>query len=396
MKFILFIYKRGFYMVAKKKTEPVVLQVLPELEMGGVELGTIEIASELQNQGIKNFVASQGGRLTKELQKMKVKHLTLPLKTKNIFKMRKNADLLADFIKKNGINIVHARSRAPAWSAYWAAKKAGVHYMTTFHGTYGLGPWGIKKLYNRIMTWGERVVVISNHIKNHVLQNYKVEESKLRLVHRCVDIDKFNPEKVSQERIIKAVQEYNIPDDRPVITLIGRVTRWKGQHLLVEALSKMKNKNYYCIIAGDEQGRVNYVNEIKSLAEKYRLKNRIGFYGKVLDPQALMQVSTVVLSTAIEPEAFGRISVEGQAMGKIVVASDIGGSLDTIKDEKTGKLFKSGNAYSLATALDWALKLDEENKKKIVKAAQKNVKDNFTKQIMCDKTIAVYRELVEI
>ncbi len=383
-------------MVAKKKTEPVVLQVLPELEMGGVELGTIEIASELQNQGIKNFVASQGGRLTKELQKMKVKHLTLPLKTKNIFKMRKNADLLADFIKKNGINIVHARSRAPAWSAYWAAKKAGVHYMTTFHGTYGLGPWGIKKLYNRIMTWGERVVVISNHIKNHVLQNYKVEESKLRLVHRCVDIDKFNPEKVSQERIIKAVQEYNIPDDRPVITLIGRVTRWKGQHLLVEALSKMKNKNYYCIIAGDEQGRVNYVNEIKSLAEKYRLKNRIGFYGKVLDPQALMQVSTVVLSTAIEPEAFGRISVEGQAMGKIVVASDIGGSLDTIKDEKTGKLFKSGNAYSLATALDWALKLDEENKKKIVKAAQKNVKDNFTKQIMCDKTIAVYRELVEI
>ena len=268
--------------------------------------------------------------------------------------------------------------------------------MTTFHGTYGLGPWGIKKLYNRIMTWGERVVVISNHIKNHVLQNYKVEESKLRLVHRCVDIDKFNPEKVSQERIIKAVQEYNIPDDRPVITLIGRVTRWKGQHLLVEALSKMKNKNYYCIIAGDEQGRVNYVNEIKSLAEKYRLKNRIGFYGKVLDPQALMQVSTVVLSTAIEPEAFGRISVEGQAMGKIVVASDIGGSLDTIKDEKTGKLFKSGNAYSLATALDWALKLDEENKKKIVKAAQKNVKDNFTKQIMCDKTIAVYRELVEI
>lgn len=379
-----------------KKQEPVVLQVLPELEMGGVELGTVEIASALQEHGIKNFVASQGGRLTRELSKLKVKHLTLPLKSKNIFKMRKNADALAEFIKKNGINIVHARSRAPAWSAYWAAQKTGVHFMTTFHGTYGLGPWGIKKIYNKIMTYGERVIVISNHIKNHILKNYKkTDESKLRLIHRCVDIDKFNPAKVSQERIIKAVKEYNIPDDRPVLTLIGRVTRWKGQHLLVEALSKMKNTNCYCVIAGDAQGRVNYVDEIKELAKKLGVGNRIGFYGKVLDPQALMQVSTVVLSTAIEPEAFGRISIEGQAMGKIVVASNIGGSLDTIEDGITGKLYQSDSAQALADALDWALNLDEAAKAKIAKTAAKNVKDNFTKQIMCDKTIAVYRELIE-
>ncbi len=380
-------------MTKKQASEPVILQVLPELEMGGVELGTIEIASELQKQGIKNFVASQGGRLVNDLNKMGVPHLTLPLKTKNIFKMRKNADALAKFIKENGINIVHARSRAPAWSAYWAAKKAGVHYMTTFHGTYGLGPWGIKKVYNKIMTYGERVIVISNHIKNHVLKNYAADENKLRLVHRCVDVEKFNPDLVSQQRVIKATNEYNIPEDKPVITLIGRVTRWKGQHLLVEALSKMKNKNYYCVIAGDDQGRLNYVKEIRNLAQKYRLKNRIGFYGKVLDPQALMQVSNVILSTAIEPEAFGRISVEGQAMGKIVVASNIGGSLDTIKDGVNGKLFDSGNPYSLAAALDWALSLSEEEKQKIAHAAQKNAKDNFTKQIMCDKTIAVYREL---
>ena len=377
-----------------KIAEPVVLQVLPELEMGGVELGTIEIASELQKQGIKNFVASQGGRLTKELSKMKVKHLTLPLKTKNIFKMRKNANELAKFIKENGINIVHARSRAPAWSAYWAAQKAGVHYMTTFHGTYGLGPCGIKKFYNKIMTLGERVIVISNHIKNHVLKNYKVDENKLRLVHRCVDIEKFNPELVSQERIIKASNEYNLPEEKPVLTLIGRITRWKGQHLLVEALSKMKNKNYYCVIAGDDQGRLNYVEEIKELAQKYRLKNRIGFYGKVLDPQALMQASTIVLSTAIEPEAFGRISIEGQAMGKIVVASNIGGSKETVVDGKTGKLYQYDDPRELAKALDWALDLSAEEVKKISKAAIKNVKDNFTKEIMCDKTIKVYHELV--
>ncbi len=383
-------------MSKNQKVEPVVLQVLPELEMGGVELGTVEIATALQEAGIKNFVASQGGRLTKELTKNKIKHLTLPLKTKNIFKMRKNADALAEFIKKNGINIVHARSRAPAWSAYWAAQKAGAHYMTTFHGTYGLGPWGIKKIYNKIMTFGERVIVISNHIKNHILKNYPLTApEKLRLIHRCVDIDKFDPAKVSQERIIKASKEYNIPEDKPVLTLIGRVTRWKGQHMLVEALSKMKNTNCYCVIAGDDQGRVNYVDEIKNLAKKLKVSDRIGFYGKVLDPQALMQVSTVILSTAIEPEAFGRISVEGQAMGKIVVASNIGGSLDTIQDGVTGKLYKSDDTQALADALDWALSLTEAQKAKIIKAGIKNVKDNFTKQIMCDKTIAVYRELVE-
>ena len=379
-----------------KQTEPVVLQVLPELEMGGVEIGTVQIASALQEDGIKNFVASQGGRLTKDLSKMKVKHLTLPLKTKNIFKMRKNANALAEFIKKNGINIVHARSRAPAWSAYWAAKKAGVHFMTTFHGTYGLGPWGIKKIYNKIMTMGERVIVISNHIKNHVLKNYKkVDEQKLRLIHRCVDVEKFDPKSVSQERIIKTIKEYNIPEDKPVLTLIGRITRWKGQHLLVKALSKMKNTNCYCVIAGDAQGRVKYVDEIKELAKKLKVSNRVGFYGKVLDPQALMQVSTVVLSTAIEPEAFGRISVEGQAMGKIVVASNIGGSLDTIKDGVTGKLYQFDDPQALADALDWALSLDEKEKQKIAKNAIKNAKENFTKQIMCDKTIAVYRELMD-
>ena len=376
------------------KKEPVVLQVLPELEMGGVEIGTVEIAAALQEKGIKNFVASQGGRLTHELKRLKVKHLTLPLKSKNIFTMLKNAKALEKFIRENGVNIVHARSRAPAWSAYWAAKKAGVPFVTTFHGTYGLGPWGIKKFYNRVMTYGRKVIVISNHIRQHVLKNYKTDENKLVLIHRCVDTSKYNPDVISAERIVEQVQEYNIPDDRPVIVLIGRITRWKGQHLLVKALSKMKNQNYYCIIAGDEQGRVNYVNEIKNLAKKYKLENRIGFYGKVFDTPALMMVSNIVLSTAVEPEAFGRISVEGQAMGKIVIASNIGGSLDTIVDGKTGRLFESNNAQSLAEALDWALNLPPKEKEKISKAAIKNVKDNFTKQILCDKTVDVYYDLV--
>lgn len=381
-------------MKQSKEISPVVLQVLPELETGGVETGTIEIACELQKRGIKNFVASQGGRMVHELEKAGIPHLTLPLKSKNIFTMRRNAKKLAQYIKENGINIVHARSRAPAWSAYWAAKAAGVHYMTTFHGTYGLGPCGIKKLYNRVMTYGEKIIAISNHIKNHILQNYKADEKNIRLIHRCADIEKFAPAAVTPERMINKIKEYHIAEDKPVLLLPGRITHWKGQHLLLEALHLMKNKDYYCIITGDAQGRDKYLNSLKELARKYKLENRVGFFGRYSDVPALMMVSDIILSTAIEPEAFGRISVEGQAMGKIVVASDIGGSLDTIQDGITGKFFKSGDSQSLADALDWALALNDKEKQKISAAAIKNVREHFTKQIMCDKTIDVYREVV--
>ena len=381
-------------MKQSKKISPVVLQVLPELETGGVETGTIEIACELQKRGIKNFVASQGGRMVHELEKAGIPHLTLPLKSKNIFTMRHNAEKLAQYIKENGINIVHARSRAPAWSAYWAAKAANVHYMTTFHGTYGLGPCGIKKLYNRVMTYGEKIIAISNHIKNHILQNYKADEKNIRLIHRCADIEKFAPAAVTPERMINKIKEYHIAEDKPVLLLPGRITHWKGQHLLLKALHLMKNKDYYCIITGDAQGRDKYLNSLKELARKYKLENRVGFFGRYSDVPALMMVSDVILSTAIEPEAFGRISVEGQAMGKIVVASDIGGSLDTIQDGITGKFFKSGDSQSLADALDWALTLNDKEKQKISAAAIKNVREHFTKQIMCDKTIDVYREVV--
>lgn len=379
---------------SKAENQPVVLQVLPELEMGGVEIGTTEIAEALSARGIKNFVASKGGRLVHDLEKAKVPHLTLNLKTKNPFKMYQNSKILEQFIRENQINIVHARSRAPAWSAYWAAKRAGAHYMTTFHGTYGLGPFGIKKFYNRVMTYGERVIAISNHIRRHIIDNYIIDQDRIRLVHRCVNTLRFNPENVSQARMINTVEEYNIPDDKPVILLGGRITHWKGQHLLIKALAKMKNQDFYCIIAGDEQGREAYLAYLKKLAKKYNLLSRICFHGKVLDMPALMMVSNIVVSAAIEPEAFGRISIEGQAMGKIVVASNIGGSLDTITDGVNGKFFESNNPYSLAEALDWALSLSDKQREKITAAGIKNVKDNFTKEIMCDKTIAVYKELV--
>ena len=378
-----------------KNIKPVVLQVLPELNHGGVEVGTVEIASGLQAAGIKNFVASSGGRMAYELQKLKVKHFELPLKTKNPIKLWLNARRLAQIIKDNGINIVHARSRAPAWSAYWAAKKTGAVFLTTFHGSYGLGPLGIKKIYNRVMTYGKLVIAISTHIKNHLIKDYGVDENKIRLIYRCVNTDNFSPDKVTQERIIKALQDNHIPEDKPIVSLIGRVTRWKGQHLLLEALSKVKSKDFYCLIVGSDQGRVRYTNKLKELVKKYNLGGKVEFIEHSFDIPALLMISDVVLSAAIKPEAFGRAAIEGQAMGKIVLASNIGGSLDNTIDGVTGKLFESNSAQSLADAIDWALNLSPKERAKISQAAIKNVKDNFTKEIMCNKTIAVYQELLK-
>lgn len=383
-------------MVKGKEEKPVVLQVIPELQHGGVEWGTVQIAEALKQKGYTPFVASCGGRLVYELDKMGIKHFTLPLKTKNPVKMYLNSLKLAKIIKENGINIVHARSRAPAWSAYWAAKKTGVKFMTTFHGTYGLGPKGIKKFYNKVMTFGQLVIAISQHIKKHMLANYQIDESKIRLIPRCVDIDKFSQSAVTQERIIRAIADNHLPEDRPIISLIGRITRWKGQHLLVEAMSKIKHKEAYALIIGSDQGRVKYTNELKEMAEKLNVSDRIQFIGESFDIPALLMVSDIVLSTAIEPEAFGRAAIEGQAMGKIVLASNIGGSLENVIDGISGRLFKSGDAQALAEAIDWALDLPDSERQKISAAAIKNVHDHFTLQQMCDKTMDVYNELLKM
>ena len=374
---------------------PVILQVLPELGQGGVELGTVQIAEALIQNGIKNYVASGGGRLEHNLKQLGVPHITLPLKSKNPLTILKNADKLAEIIKKEGINIVHARSRAPAWSAYLAAKKAGVHFMTTFHGTYGLGPWGIKKPYNRVMALGEKVIVISSHIKKHVMENYHTPEDRLVFIHRCVDMEKFDPAAVTAERLKTLLETYRLPTDRQLILLIGRLTHWKGQWLLIDALAKLKERgDFHCVFTGDDQGRTKYTAELTEKIRANGMESDFTFIRHTDDVPALMKACDIVVSASVEPEAFGRIAAEGEAMGKIVLASNIGGSLDNLKDGVTGRHFKSGDADDLSAKIAWALDLPAEERQKIAAAARKFVKENFTKQIMCDKTIAVYRSLI--
>ncbi len=383
-------------MVKNKEKNPVILQILPELGQGGVERGTIEIAGDLQKRGITNFVASEGGRLAYQLEHLHVKHFTLPLKTKNPFKIWLNAKRLYKIIKENNINIVHARSRAPAWSAYWAAKKAGIPFLTTFHGTYGLKPKWLKLKYNSVMTKGDLVIAISNHIKKHILENYGCDENKLRLIYRCVDVEKFDALKVTPERMIKLMEEYHLPEDKPIILLIGRLTRWKGQRLLIDALEKIKDMDFCCVFVGDDQGRKYYTDELKEAISDKGMEDRFAFIRNITDVPAMMMISDIVVSASLDPEAFGRISAEAEAMGRIVVASDIGGSLETIKDGVTGFHFKSGDADSLATVLKKALELTPSMRNQMSKEAVSHIKENFTKEIMCAKTFAVYQELMEM
>jgi len=382
-------------MSKEKVKAPVILQVLPQLGQGGVELGTVQIAEALTEKGIKNYVASAGGSKEYNLKRLNVEHFTLPLNSKNPLTIIKNAAVLKKIIKEKGINIVHARSRAPAWSAYLAARAAKVHFMTTFHGTYGLGPMGIKKLYNRVMTLGEKVIVISTHIKNHVLKNYNTPEEKLVFIHRCVDTAKFDPAAVSPERLKSVIEEYELPADKKIILLIGRLTRWKGQELLIDALALLKDRtDFHCVFAGDDQGRVKYTDGLVEKIRQSGLSGRFTFIRHTDDVPALMKASDIVVSASIEPEAFGRIAAEGEAMGKIVIASNIGGSLDNLKNGVTGRHFKSGDAKDLADKLTWALNLSQAESQKFAAAAENFVKENFTKEIMCSKTIRVYEDLI--
>ena len=246
------------------------------------------------------------------------------------------------------------------------------------------------------MTYGDLVIAISNHIKQHILKNYKCNEDKIRLIHRCVNMENFDVNNVSAERMIKLMEENHLPEDKPIILLIGRLTRWKGQKLLIEALEKIKEKDFFCVFVGDDQGRTYYTEELKETIVNKGMEGRFSFIKHVSDVPAMMMISDIVVSASTDPEAFGRIAAEGEAMGRIVVASNIGGSLENLVDGKTGKHFISGDANSLAEALTWALELSSKEREKIGKAAIEYVKNNFTKQIMCEKTIAVYNELINM
>lgn len=380
---------------ARPSRAPTVLQVLPRLVTGGVERGTIEIAAALRAAGWTAVVASEGGPMVRELDRLDVPHVTLPLASKNPFVMRRNAGRLRQVIAAHGVDVVHARSRAPAWSALWAARAAKVPFVTTFHGTYNLGPLNLKRGYNAVMTKGDRVIAISEFIRRHMQDHYGVDDGKVRVVHRGVDFDRFDPDKVSAERMIQLAKRWHLPDGVPVVMLPGRLTRWKGQLLLVEALRRLKDLPFRCVLVGSDQGRTAYRAEVDAAIETAGLKDRVLVADDCRDMPAAYKLADVVVSASTDPEAFGRVSAEGLAMGRPVVAPAFGAAPEIVEHARTGWLFKPGDAASLAEMLRTALTLAPAARADLAARATEVARTRFSKDAMCAKTLAVYREVVQ-
>lgn len=378
--------------------QPVVLQVLPALVTGGVERGAVDVGVALAEAGWGSYVVSSGGPMVRELERAGAKHITLPVDSKNPFVMRDNADRISELARKFKVDIIHARSRAPAWSAEAAAKRSGAHFVTTFHGTYNLGPFALKRHYNAVMARGERVIAISQFIASHIHQYYGASWERVRVVPRGIDLSIFDPGNVSPERIIQLSTAWRLPDGVPVVMLPGRLTRWKGQPVLIEAMARMRDQlgweDMRCLLVGSDQGRTAYREELLAQTQRLGLGDVVHIIDDCRDLPAAYMLADVVVSASTDPEAFGRVIVEAQAMGRPVVASDHGGARETVIAGETGWLVPPGNAMALAQSISDVLEMDVDLRQKRAQQAISHAKANFSKERMCKETLAVYREVL--
>jgi glycosyltransferase involved in cell wall biosynthesis len=374
---------------------PVILQVLPRLESGGVERGTVEITAAIRDAGWKPLVASAGGAMIPHITHAGGEHLTLPLDSKNPFVIYANAQKLVRIIKKRNVSLVHARSRAPGWAAYLAAKWSGVPFVTTFHGIYGTEN-ALKKRYNSVMVKGARVIAVSTFVRDHILANYAIDATRIRTIPRGVDFSLFEASKVKPGRIQELTKSWMLYDNfAPVIFCPGRISRIKGQHVLVEALAKLANVPFQCIIAGTDNGHEDYREELeqliraRGLAEKVRIANATNFMAEAYT------LSSIVVVPSSQPESFGRVAIEAQAMGRLVIATDHGGARETIVPNETGYLVPPDNAEMMAEAIRFALGRDERIVDAMAEYAIRHVRSHFSSDKMKADTIAVYRELLK-
>lgn len=377
-----------------EKKEAVVVQVLPALNQGGVERGTIEIAEALQKEGIKNYVVSAGGKMVSELTRLGVSHITLPVNTKNPILMFLNSYRLERFLKDVGASLVHVRSRAPAWSVKWAANRMHLPFIATFHGRYGMSPKFFKKAYNRVMTTGRYVIAVSAFIQNHLMKDYGILDQKIRLIPRGADINKFSMNAISVGMLQDFAKEHDIPTDKPIITLVGRLSRIKGHEVVLDALQQMKQKEVTVLFVGGNP-KAGYDLELKKKIEALPQETTVKIFAVSGDKMPLVYaLSDICVQPTLVPESFGRGIAEAQAMGRVVVASNHGGACELISNNRTGFLTPVGDSRVLASILDSVLAMSPVERQAIGMAAQEGVRTNFSIQKMCDRTIALYKEII--
>jgi glycosyltransferase involved in cell wall biosynthesis len=372
---------------------PAVLQVLPALVTGGVERGTADVSAAVVQAGWRSVVVSSGGPMVHEIERAGAVHVTLPLDSKNPFVVRRNIARIADVITLHRIDLVHARSRAPAWSAMAAAQRTGRPFVTTFHGVYNAAN-PFKRWYNSVMARGVRVIAISEFVRQHVIQRYGVDPARVPVIHRGVDFVAFDPARVSQPRMIQLAREWRLPDGVPVIILPGRLTRWKGQMVLIDALAQLGRRDVCCLLVGADQGRAAYRAEIEQHVRARGLEGVVRMVDHCRDMPAAYMLADVVVSASTDPEAFGRVVAEAQAMGRPVIAPNHGAAPEIVRDGETGWLVPPSDPAALAAALDKALRLTANGRAALAEAAIAHVRERFTRERMCAATLDVYREVL--
>jgi len=376
-----------------------ILQVIPRLGNGGAETGCYDLAHYLHENNCLSYIVTSGGELTQYINKKKVKLIRLPVQSKNPILILLNTIILTILILILNIDIVHARSRAPAWSCFVATKITRRKFVTTFHGTYNFNS-SIKKFYNSVMVRSDLIIAGSNFIFSHIKDNYSdylKPKKKFLVIFRGINTEYFDPKKIkeSDKKLLK--KKWKIEDDKKIILLPGRLTSWKGQEMFIEAISKLKNitidKEFVAIILGSAQGREVYKKKLLRLVDQFRLVNEVIFIDNLNLMPIAYEISDIIVSSSIEPEAFGRVSIEAQSMEKPIIASNIGGSKETIIDEKTGFLFEAGNPDKLCEKIAEILNLSEVTLNGIGAEARKNVILKFNVEKMCFSTYSEYKKL---
>jgi glycosyltransferase involved in cell wall biosynthesis len=381
--------------IARRRPEPrppAVLQVVPSLVSGGVERGTVEVAASLVEAGWNAIVASSGGPMERELARAGVEHIQLPLASKNPLVIRRNAGALVDIIRQRRIDIVHARSRAPAWSAWKAARKTGRRFVTTFHNAYDAGA-PFKHWYNSVMARGERVIAISDFVAAHAASVYGVGPDRLRTIPRGVDLTVFDANRVNGDRVADLAAKWRVADGFAVVMLPGRLTRWKGGLEFIEAIARLGRRDVCCLLVGAEQ-RAGFRRELEAQIERFSLAAQFRIVEDCRDISAAYVLADVVVSASTDPEGFGRTIVEAQAMGRPVIATDHGGARETVIPGSTGWLVPPGDPESLAAAIEDALSLDLPSRRALAQRARAHIATGFTREAMCARTIEIYEELL--
>ena len=385
----------GFSQLIHAGHQPVILQVVPSLNGGGVEQGVVDLNAAVVAAGGRSIVVSSGGLRVPEIIRAGGEHVDMPVHSKNPLIMARNVKTLRRLIEREHVQIVHACSRAPAWSASRAVKGTHARFVTSCHAAHNVGG-NVKRYYNSAIAKGESVIAVSHFLSQYLVDNYHTDPARIQVIHRGVSMGRFHPNCVTPERLINIAKQWRVPDGAFIMLLPGRITRGKGHLCLVDALAKLGRTDIFCVFLGKEKKKSSYKDELVAHIETKGLGSQIRMIEHCADMPAAYMLANIVLSPSIEPEGFGRIPIEAQAMGRPVIATKHGGAMETIVPDQTGWLVTPNDSEELAAAIDEALSLDNQQRAILATRAMVHVAENFSLEKMCAQTLDVYAALLGI